>query len=112
MRYPQRSAGVCAELILRETSRFIGESVSQFVGLVEWVVGVQNFVAQILIGFSVETIGARLRAEVQYAAGKFAPVRTRVAGLYLELLDRILGWNDDRQIDVADIQRLPIEIIP
>src|SRR5277367_5897197 len=53
---------------------------------------------------------AALGAEVDDAAGKLAPFRANVVVLDFKFADRILNRNDDRQIDVADVQRLSIQV--
>src|ERR1700740_3843519 len=110
MGYPKGAAGVCAELVLREGARLIGLTIQQLVCLVEWIVGVKNSISQILVQLAVKVVGARLGAEGDHAAGELAPIRARVAGLHLELLDGILGWNDNGQVDIADVERLAIEV--
>ena len=55
-------------------------------------------------------VGARLRAEVDDAAGELAPFRTHVVVLHLEFADGILRWYKQRQVDVADVQWLAIKV--
>ncbi len=57
-----------------------------------------------------QAVASGLRAEVDDAAGEFAPVRAQVAGLDLEFLDRVLGRNHHGKVDVADIERLPVQV--
>src|SRR5258705_5244454 len=55
-------------------------------------------------------IGARLSAQVHDAARELPPFGALVVRLDFVLADGILSRNDDRQVNVADIQRLTIEI--
>ena len=80
-------------------------------GVQEKVVGVENFVAKIFVRFAMYRARAGLGAQINDAAGKPTPLRTQIAGLHLEFLDGILSRDQDRQVDVANIQRLPIEVL-
>src|SRR5262249_35922657 len=77
----------------------------------EKLVGVQNFVAEELVGRTVPFVGSRLGAQVNDATGEFAPVRTQVVVLDLKFGNRILCRKDERQINIADIKRLAVEIL-
>src|SRR5580658_2563345 len=72
--------------------------------------GIQHFVAKIFIRFAMIIVTAALGAEVDDTARELAPFRADVVVLDLKFTDRILNRNDDRQIDVADVQRLAIQI--
>jgi len=39
------------------------------------------------------------------------PIRRADSGVNFELLNRILGWNQDRHVDVGDVERLSVEIL-
>ena len=78
--------------------------------LEEEIIRVQNLVAEILMRFAMERVSTRLGAQVDHAASELAPLRSQVVVLNLELADRVLGWNDDRQINVADVQRLAVQV--
>src|SRR5208282_21093 len=56
------------------------------------------------------TVGAGLRAQVYDAAGKLSPFGALIVVLDFVLSNRILRRNDDRQVDVADIQRLTVKV--
>src|ERR1700723_2226690 len=55
-------------------------------------------------------VAAALSAQVENAAGDFAPLRSNVICLYFELSDGVLRGNQDGQVDVPDIERLSIEV--
>ena len=62
--------------------------VCQFTLLEEILVRVQNLVAEKLISFAVEGVGARFRAEVHDATGELPALRSQVVVLDLEFADR------------------------
>ncbi len=69
MRNVQRTAGVCSELILYpRRSRLPG-------GIQKKIVGIEDFVAEIFVRFSVNGACAGLGAEVGHAAGELSPFR-------------------------------------
>src|SRR5258708_16528176 len=49
--------------------------------------------------------------KVNYSSGEPAPLRSQVAGLHFELLNRILCRNQHWQVDVADVEGLAGEIL-
>src|SRR4029077_3145515 len=55
-------------------------------------------------------VGTRLCAEVDDSARELAPLRTQVVVLHLEFADGILRWYKERQVNVADVQRLTIKV--
>src|ERR1700730_8948874 len=55
--------------------------------------------------------GTGLGAEVRDAAGELAPFGPEIAVLDLELADGILRRNDNRQVDIADVQGLAIKVL-
>src|SRR5882724_4403614 len=55
-------------------------------------------------------VAPRLGAEIKNSAGEFAELRPQVAGLDFELANRVLSRNDDWKVDVADVERLSIQI--
>jgi hypothetical protein len=61
VRNVERTASVCSELVLREWRPFLSRFVQE-------VICVENFVAQVLIGCSMEAVGAGFRAQVDYAS--------------------------------------------
>ena len=79
--------------------------------LIEILVRVQNLVAEKLVSLAVEAVGTRFRAEVHDAAGELAELRSQVVVLDLEFADRILSRNNDGEIDVADVERLAVEVL-
>ena len=104
MRNDQRPTRVGAELILREGRPLLP-------GLVqEEIVCIQHLVAQVFIRLPVQPVAARFRAQVDDAARKLTPIRSEIAGLHFELLNGILRWNQNRQVDVANIERLTVEV--
>ena len=58
-----------------------------------------------------EGIAARFCAEVRDGPGELAPLGAQIAVLNFELANGVLSWNDDRQVDVADIQWLAIKVL-
>src|SRR5271154_6556668 len=54
---------------------------------------------------------ARFGAQVHHATGKLAPLSTQVVVLNFELTDRILGRNNNGEIDIADVEGLTIQIL-
>src|SRR5580692_3761847 len=52
-----------------------------------------------------------LRTQVDYAAGELAPLSTQVTVLDFEFTDGILRRNDNREIDVSDIEGLTIKVL-
>src|SRR5882724_3692301 len=56
-------------------------------------------------------IGPRFRAQVHDAARELAPFCTLIVRLDFIFVDGVLGRNDDRQIDVAYIQGLTVEVL-
>src|SRR5258708_10537918 len=71
---------------------------------------VRNFVAKVLVRSTVPFVASRSGAEVDDTAGEFAPLRTHIVVLDLKFPNRILGRNDERQVDIADIERLAVQI--
>src|SRR4029077_6960106 len=67
-------------------------------------------VAEVFISRTVPTVCTRLCAQVHNAARELAPLGTLIVRLDFVLADGILGWDDDGQVDVADVQRLPVKI--
>src|SRR5258708_1084668 len=49
--------------------------------------------------------------KVNYPSGEPAPLRSQVAGLHFELLNRVLCRDQHWQVDVADVERLAVEIL-
>src|ERR1700726_31902 len=50
-------------------------------------------------------------AEVGHATRKLSPFSAKIASLHFEFLNGILRRNQDRQVDVANVQRLAIEVL-
>ncbi len=75
------------------------------------IVRIKDLVADIFVRFPVNGTCPRLRAEIGHATGKLSPFRSQIAGLNLELLNRILRRNQHGQVDVTDVQRLAIEVL-
>ena len=74
-------------------------------------VRVQNFVAQEFVRGTVPLVGSRFGAEVDDPPGELAPVRPKIVVLDLKFRNRILGRKNERQIDIADIEWLPVQIL-
>ena len=79
--------------------------------LQEVIVRVKNLIAKILVNFAVQRTRASFRTEVGDTTGEFAPLRTQVAGLNSEFLNRILYGNENRQVDIPDVQWLTVEVL-
>ena len=73
--------------------------------------GVQYLVAQVFVGFAVILVGPTLGAEVDDTSRVLAPFRADVVVLDFKFTDRVLNRNDDRQIDVADVQGLSVQVL-
>src|SRR5882762_2399783 len=56
-------------------------------------------------------IGPRLGAQVDDAARELAPFWTKVVVLDFKFSDRVLSWDLKRQVDVADVQRLTVQVL-
>ena len=54
---------------------------------------------------------AALGAQVHDAASKFAPFRSQVVVLHFEFGNRVLVGNQDRQVDIADVDGLAVNIL-
>ncbi len=76
----------------------------------EIVVGVEYTIPQILIDLTVQPARSSLRREIDYSTSEPTPLRAQVTGLYLEFLNRVLCRNQHWQVDVANVQRLAVEI--
>ncbi len=101
----QRPAGICPELVLHPGRPRSANSVQKE------IVRIKDLVAEIFVRFPVNGTCPRLRAEIGDATGKLSPLRSQIAGLNLELLNRILRRNQDGQVNVTDVQRLAIEVL-
>ncbi len=77
----------------------------------EEIIRVKYAIAQIFVSFAVERIGSPLRAQAGDSTGKFAPFGFQITGLDFELLNRVLRWNQDGQVDVTDVEGLSVEIL-
>ena len=56
-------------------------------------------------------IGSGLGAEVDDSTGELAPLGTKIVVLHLEFPYGILVGGDQRQVDVADVEGLAVEIL-
>ena len=101
----QGATGFCAELVLNPGWPGLA------CGIQKKIVGIEDSIAQILIRLPVDKLRAALRAQVDDSAGKTTPLRRQVAGMDLELLNRVLDWNQNRQVDVGDVERLAVQIL-
>ncbi len=100
----QRTAGFRSELILHpRRARFP-------CGVQKKIIRIEDAVAQVFVSFPVKVVRPTFRAQVGHSSGETSPFRSQVAGLNFELLDGILGGNQHRQVDIADIQWLAVEI--
>src|SRR6266851_1822792 len=102
--FERRAAQGCSVLILGERWALDPGRVGKK------LVRVQNLVAKELVRRAVPFVASRPGAEVDDTAGEFAPFRTHIVVLDFEFSDRILGRNDERQVDIADIERLAVQI--
>src|SRR5207245_11787542 len=57
------------------------------------------------------SIGAGLCAEIDDTAGELAPLGAQIVVLDLEFRNRVLRGNHKRQVDVADVERLAIQVL-
>src|SRR5580658_1004350 len=108
---PNRTPDVKSVIVLNIRRGAVWESGHKLGVLIEIVVRVQHLVTEELIRLSVEGVGTRFRAEVRDCAGKLSPRRVHIVVLNFEFANRVLSWNDDGQVDVADIQRLTVEVL-
>ena len=97
-----RPADVGAELILRE-----GRPLDMG-AVVEEGIGVEDFVAQEVIGAAMKGIASGLGCEVYHAAREAPKFCAKVVGLNPELLDGVLRRDQRRQVDVADVHRAAV----
>src|SRR5712664_4835466 len=74
------------------------------------LVRVQHFVAKVLVRSAMPFVTSRPGAQVDYTPGELAPLRPQIVVLDFKFPDRILGRNDERQVDIADIERLAVQI--
>ena len=81
----KRSAPSAAKLVLREWHGLIWQARVYFGLLVKELVGIQNFISQVFIAFAMPSVGSRLGAHVDDAAGELAPLGAEVVVLNLEL---------------------------
>src|SRR5207244_9797522 len=56
------------------------------------------------------TISGRIGAQVNDSPGELAPIRPEIVVLDFKFPNRILGRKNERQVDVADIERLAVQI--
>src|SRR5208282_1967003 len=80
-----RPANRGSKLVLGEWGRLVRGRRSRvdFRVLVEKLVGVENLIPEVLIPSTMPAIGSGFRAHVDDAAGKLAPLRTKVIVLHL-----------------------------
>src|SRR5271155_5398304 len=71
---------------------------------------VQNLVAQELVRFTVILVCPTLGAQVDDTTGELAPFRPEVVVLHLKFRYGVLVGNQNRQVDVADVDRLAINV--
>src|SRR5205807_6124115 len=106
-----RAAGRSPELVLRVRWATGWLPCPQFLRFQERIVRVQNSRAQKFVQPAVPCVGAGFRTEIDHAAGELAPLRPQVVVLHLEFPNGILRWYQHRHVDVADIERLAVEIL-
>src|SRR6266550_9552531 len=75
------------------------------------LVRVQHFVAKVLVRNAMPFIASCLSTQVDDAPGELAPLRPQIVVLDFKFPNRILGRNDERQVDIADIERLAVQIL-
>src|SRR5882762_3144564 len=63
------------------------------------------------MNFAMKLFGSGFSAQIDDTAGKLAPISAKIIVLHLEFANRVLRRNNDGQIDIADIQRLAVEIL-
>jgi hypothetical protein len=75
------------------------------------VAGIQYLVADKFVSLAMPRVAAALGTQIKNSARQAAPFWSEIVGLHLELANRVLGRNQDRQIDVTNIQRLSVEVL-
>jgi hypothetical protein len=75
------------------------------------VIGVEDFIADVLICLTVVGVTSALSAQVENSACNLAPLWANIIGLNFEFSDRILRWDQNRQVDVTDIERLAVQVL-
>src|ERR1700733_1153114 len=73
--------------------------------------GIQNLVAKEFVRFTVVLVRPALGAQVDDTAGELAPFRSEVVVLDLKFRDGVLVGNQNRQVDVADVDWLAIDVL-
>src|ERR1700730_7618027 len=99
------STSVRPELVLGKRRPFLPGFVQ------EKIVCIENFVAEIFVRSPVQTIRTGLGAQVDHTAREFSPIGPQVTRLHFELLNRVLSGNHHRQVNVANVERLTIEVL-
>ena len=103
-----RSAPSGAKLVLHERDRRVRCASLNLRGLVKELIRIQILIPQVFIAFAMPGVGSGLRAHVDDAASKLAPLWAKIVVRHLELRNRVLGGNQERQVDVADVQGLTV----
>ena len=98
-----RAADVGAPLVLDERRR------PDAAGVVEEGVGIENLVPQEFVGGAMKFVAAGLRGHVDDAAREAAELSTKVVGLNLEFLHRVLGRDQGGEVGVADVDGRTVE---
>src|SRR4029077_14401143 len=101
----ERAARVQSELILHPRWTWFSCSVQK------QIIRVEDTIAEIFIHLTMKIVGRPFRTQIRHATSKSAPLGPKIASLYFEFLDGILGRNQHGQVDVSNVERLDIEVL-